>query len=62
MITINRHQFIGVATVAGSGLIFSIMTCLIRYASYLDAYTLALFRFATGIALICVAAMELMLV
>ncbi|MEM7396020.1 MAG: DMT family transporter, partial [Verrucomicrobiota bacterium] len=53
----HREHVVGVATVAGSSVIFAVMAGLIRYASHLDAWVMALTRFGIGIALIGTAAM-----
>jgi len=52
-----QNEIRGIAMMASSSVLFALVAGLLRYASEVDVFTAALFRFAVGIALLGTAAM-----
>jgi drug/metabolite transporter (DMT)-like permease len=53
----NKNEYQGAVLILASTVVFSLMSALVRYASYIDPYTTTLFRFVVGLGILGTAAL-----
>jgi drug/metabolite transporter (DMT)-like permease len=53
----NKNEYRGTVLILASTVVFSLMSALVRYTSYIDPYTKTLFRFVVGLGILGTAAL-----